>query len=100
MPSFTVEVPHSLGQAAAQARLEGFVDTIVEKYKGQVGQVDGSWQDNILSFSLSTYGIKITGRITVLEEKVVLQGDIPFSAMMFKGKITSGIQDALQKALR
>jgi hypothetical protein len=38
--------------------------------------------------------------MTVEDDRVVFQGDLPFSAMVFKGKISSGIQEALQKALK
>jgi hypothetical protein len=30
---------------------------------------------------------------------VLLRGELPFSAMMFKGKILGGIEEALAKAL-
>ena len=99
MPSFNVEVPHSLGQAAAQERMESFLDSMERKYKDQISDMQGSWSDNILSFSFSTFNIKIDGKMTVEEDKVLFNGELPFAAMMFKGKIASGIQEALEKAL-
>ena len=99
MPSFNVQVPHSLGQDAAKARMESFLETMEKKYKDQISDMDGSWSDNILNFSFSTFGIKIDGKMTVAEDNVQMDGELPFAAMMFKGKIASGIQEALEKAL-
>ena len=60
MPSFNVQVPHSLGQDAAKARMESFLETMEKKYKDQISDMDGSWSDNILNFSfrLSTFQIQ------------------------------------------
>jgi len=99
MPSFSIEVPHNLGQQAAKERLEGFLKQIEEKYKGQIGEVDGGWDGYTLNYAFSTFGIAIKGKLTIEEDKVVLDGEIPLSAMMFKGKITGGVKEALEKAL-
>jgi len=99
MPSFSTEVPHSLGQDAAKEKLSTFLDRIHEKYKDQVSDLQGEWNDNILAYSFSTFGIRISGELTVLDDKVLVKGEIPFSAMMFKGKISSGVQEAIEKTL-
>ena len=99
MPGFSVVVPHALGQDAAKVRLESFLDAVTEKYKDQISEIDGSWNENVLSFAFTTFGIKINGQITVEEDKVTVDGELPFAAMMFKGKISSGIQEALEKTL-
>jgi hypothetical protein len=99
MPAFTAEVPHSLGQEAARQRLEKFLDRIAAKYQGQISELHGAWEDHVLDFVFSTYGIKVTGKMTVEDDRVLLRGELPFSAMIFKGKIVGGIQDALAKAL-
>ncbi len=99
MPSFSTEVPHSLGQQAAREKLESFLDTLREKYKDQVSGLEGEWQDDVLTYKLTTFGITIKGRISVESDKVRVDGDIPFAALMFKGKIVDGIKDALTQAL-
>ena len=99
MPSFNTEVAHSLGQATARARLDSFLQKVSEKYPGQIGDMNNAWEGNTLKFSFATFGIKISGQMEVFDDKVALQGDIPFSAMMFKGKISSGIKEGLERAL-
>lgn len=99
MPGFSTEVSHSLGQEVAQQRLESFLQKIIERYKDQVSDISGEWVGNVLDFSMTTYGINIKGKVIVEEDKVRMDGELPFAAMMFKGKITNEIQEALQKAL-
>lgn len=99
MPAFKVEVPHTLGQTAAKEKLETFLDAIREKYKDQISDLEGKWTDHSLDFAFTTFGIKVKGEIAALEDRVALNGELPMAAMIFKGKIISGIQEALQKAL-
>ena len=99
MPAFQTEVPHTLGQEQATARLKQFVDTIREHYKDQISQIDGAWQENKLNFSLTTFGFAISGDLTVEEEKALLEGQLPFAAVAFKGKIVEGFRSELEKAL-
>ena len=99
MPSFSTEVPHSLGQEQAKEKLDNLIEKIGEKYKGQIGEMDGGWEGNVLTYSFSTFGIKISGSMAVAEDKVELNGDLPISAMMFKGKIAGQMKEAVEKAL-
>ena len=99
MPSISFEIPHSLGRAGARTRLDRFLDVINEKYQGQISDLNSSWTDDTLSYSFTTYGIKVKGTIGVSDDRVLFHGELPFSAMIFKNKITSGIQAALEKTL-
>jgi len=99
MPAFHTEVPHSLGKQEATERLKKFIDLVREHYKNQVSQIDGAWNENELNFSLTTFGFKITGDLTVEEERAVLDGQLPFAAVAFRGKIEQGIKAELEKAL-
>ena len=100
MPQFVTEVPHQLGQAEAVEKLKGFLDQVKERYAKQISEIEGSWSDNVLSYALTTFGIKVDGTLTVEEESVRMEGNLPFAAMMFKGKIESGIRDALTRVLK
>ena len=99
MPSFQVEVPHQLGQQPAIDRLKTFVEKVQERYKDQVSKVDGQWVANALNFALTTYGFNISGSLTVEDNSVLLQGQLPFAALPFRGKIEQTIAGELQKQL-
>ena len=99
MPSFSTEVPHSLGQSAAQNKLAQFLEEMIERYKDHISHADGTWEGNILKYTLTTFGMKIDGRLTVTEDKVTADGNLPFAALILRGKIVDGVRDALESAL-
>jgi len=99
MPKMSVTVPHSLGLEQAVEKLKGFVPKIKEKYQGQVSNLEENWADNTLNFGFTTFGFPIKGAIAVEPSEVKLDGDLPFAAMMFKGKIEQEFKDALARLL-
>ncbi len=99
MPSFKSEVPHTLGKEQAVERLRSFLDGVAEKYKDQVSKLDGEWSDNVLDFALTTFGFSITGKLTVEENVARLEGQLPFAAVAFRGKIEQGITSELEREL-
>jgi hypothetical protein len=99
MPSLKLEFPHNLGQEVAVDRLKTLLSKVKNKYQDQVSDLQESWADNTLTFGFSTYGFKIGGNVVVEPNQVKLDGQIPFAAMMFKGKIESALRDQLAKEL-
>ncbi len=99
MPGFRTEVPHPLSKDDATEKLKVFLDQVRERYKDQVSAIEGDWADNKLDFSLTTFGFTIKGLLTVEDKNAVLEGQLPFAALAFKGKIEQGIKSELEKAL-
>jgi len=100
VPKINFEVPHSLTADDAKEKLQKFIEAIQAKFKDQVSDLDQSWEGNNLVFSFKTFGFKIAGKITVHDDKLSLDGDLPFSAMMFKGKIESEMRGQLERLVR
>ena len=99
MPGFKIDVPHQLGQDEATARLKGFFEKVRQKYQSQVTDLEEIWSDNTLEYSFKTYGFAIKGTGTVEPEAVSFQGDLPFAAVAFRGKIEQSIREELIKEL-
>jgi hypothetical protein len=99
MPSLKLTFPHQLGQPEAVARLKNLLTRVKEKYQEQVSDLQEAWNGNMLNFSFSTYGFKVSGDVIVQPTEVQLDGQIPVAAMMFKGKIENAIRDQLAKEL-
>jgi putative polyhydroxyalkanoate system protein len=95
VPKFTLDVPHSLGAGEAKSRLERFVEVMQAKFQDKVSDLSQTWAGNTLNFTFKSFGIKIGGAIDVRDDKLDVTGDIPFAAMMFKGKIESEIRQQL-----
>ena len=99
MPGFSTEVPHNLGREGAMEKLKPFAEKVRERYKDQVSSMTGEWQDNVLKFSLTTYGFTINGVLTVEETLVRLECSLPFAAIAFRGKIEQSFAAEIKKAL-
>lgn len=100
MPGFKVEVPHSLGQEEAANRVKGLLDHLRGRFDGQVKDMEQTWtDDDVMTFSFKTAGLVIKGTMDIQPESVIVKGDLPFAAMLFKGRIESSIREELQKCL-
>jgi hypothetical protein len=99
MPKLHITIPHPLSQQDATTKLNSFIDLLRSKYKDQLSGLEESWDANVLSFGFKTYGIGVTGKITVNDHSLDVDGDLPFSAIMFKGKIESTFRDELTKLM-
>jgi putative polyhydroxyalkanoate system protein len=97
MPKFGVRVPHQLTHEEARSRLERFAESLQQKFEGQVGDLQQTWEGDTLRFQFKTYGIPLKGGITVAEDALNLDGELPFSAMMFRGKIETAIREQLER---
>jgi putative polyhydroxyalkanoate system protein len=99
VPKFQLDVPHQLGAAAAKAKLERFIEMIQGQFQEKVSDLSQGWVGNTLNFGFKTYGIKISGAIDVRDDSLHVAGDLPFTAMMFKGKIESEIRQQLGRLM-
>jgi hypothetical protein len=99
MPGLSIIVPHTLGQPAALARLQGVISQLKEKYQGQVEQVRENWSGEQLDFGFSVYGMGVEGRLSVAADQVRVDSKLPLAAMVFRGKIEQAIRDQLTSLL-
>jgi hypothetical protein len=98
MPSFSMEVPHTLGTAAAVERLQQFIDKV--RSRSDVSDLTESWTGNVLNFSFRTFGLTVEGSTTVEDDRVRMEGKLPLAATPFRGRIEGSIHDELEKILR
>ena len=97
MPKINFDVPHSMTADEAKEKLQHFAEMLQSKFQDQVSDFEQSWDANDLSFGFKTFGFKIDGQIGAQAEKLAVEVELPFAAMMFKGKIESGIKKQLER---
>lgn len=100
MPQFNVSVPHTLSQEEARERLNHFIDILRQKFQDSVNDLGQNWNGDTLNFQFKTFGIPLKGGITVEPSQLSVKGDIPFTAIMFRGKIESTIREQLERLVR
>ncbi len=99
MPSFSTQVPHPLDQQTAVSKLTGLMNAMQAKYKDVASNVQGTWADNVLNFSLKVMGFTIQGKVTVEDKVAHVEGKLPLAAAMFRGRIEESIKTEMEKEL-
>lgn len=99
MPSYEFSVPHSLTREQAVEKLQHFTDRLKEKMGDQVSDLEQTWEGDRTTFGFTTFGFRITGSVDVQDDAVHVEGELPFAAAMFKGKIVSEFKEQLDKVL-
>ncbi len=100
MPSLALSIPNPMGQQAAAEKLKSFLGRLKERHQDKVSNLAETWvDDHHLNFSFTTYGFNISGDLAIDEDAVKMNANLPFAAMMFKGKIEQAIRDELTRLL-
>ena len=99
MPKLNFTIPHGQSQEDARQRLMHFTDGLREKFQDQISDLQESWEGDRLDFGFRTFGIRIQGNITVGQNDLAVLCELPFSAMMFKGKIESEVREQLVRVM-
>ncbi len=89
----TVNVPHKLTRETAKDRIESGFSKVQEQIAGKSVEIQQNWQGDNLLFSAGAMGQKITGKLTVFDDKVLIEVDLPW----ILAKLSGGIQDKLKK---
>jgi hypothetical protein len=100
VPKINFEVAHELTADEAKGRLERKAEMLHSQFGDQVKDMAQSWDGNVLNFGFKTMGMRFDGTLGVEDKQVVVNGDLPFAAMMFKGKIESEVRQRLEQILR
>lgn len=99
MPSINMSIPHKLTQEEAKRRIQELLPKMKADYADQIKDLHEEWNGNTGIFSFAIMGFSVSGSLTVSESSVDLDGDLPFAATFFKGKIKSVIQEKAQEIL-
>lgn len=99
MPKLTLAVSHQLGRDESVRRLKERFSQIKQEYAGRFSDLVEEWDGDNLSFSLSTYGMKLRGRVRPDAAEVKVDVELPLAAMMFKGAIERQMRDEMTRIL-
>jgi len=103
MPKFNFAVPHTKTRDEAKTALREYLEKSREFYAKQLNDMKEDWSnwdaDHRYNFGFTSFGFTINGAMTVEESQVRVDGDIPFAAMMFKGKIEESFRKMVDRAM-
>ena len=99
MPKMNVSVPHNLSADEAIRRIKNLVGDMKKQFGDRVTDLKEEWSGNNGQFAFKAMGFDVSGTVQVDAGEVRIQGDLPFAASMFKGRIESTIQERARQLL-
>lgn len=100
MSNFQTVVPHQLGKDQARVQLESVLPTLVSGFGDHVTDLRGDWKGDELHYGFTAVGMKIEGRLVVEDAAARVYCQLPFAAMLFRGRLEKEIHTHLGNALR
>ena len=99
MPKIELNIPHSLTKDEALTRIQNFLPELKAEHADRIMDLEESWNGDIGVFSFKISGFKVSGSLEVGESSVVIKGDLPFAALLFKGTIEDTIRTKAMELL-
>jgi hypothetical protein len=99
MPTLTIEYPHSLSAADATARLKALVAAAAQQYQAQLSEFQQDWQGDTLAFTGAALGMKVSGTLESADRLVRLTAELPWAAMIVKGRIQQRVEEEFGRVL-
>lgn len=100
MANFQTQVPHQLGKVQARTQLETVLPELVSGFGDSVSDLQGHWKGDELHYGFTAVGMRIEGRLVVEETAAHVYCQLPFAAMLFRGRLEKEIHTHLGNALR
>ncbi|HZM03750.1 MAG TPA: polyhydroxyalkanoic acid system family protein [Candidatus Saccharimonadales bacterium] len=91
MPKIKLSVPHQLGQDEAKKRISKLIADTREQFGGKVSDVEESWNGHTETFRFRAMGFAVEGELKVQPADVLINVDLPFAALPFKGMVENEI---------
>jgi hypothetical protein len=92
MPEYTTTVAHALGKEQALARLRN-----AAAWARTFAGLQGDWEDDTFDFAVDLQGLRIVGRITVLDDRLIFDGTLPLLALPFRSWIPRMLEKSLEE---
>ena len=96
-----IKYKHNKTKDGAYEAIDGFLGKLEEQYKDKIQNSSRKWNSSkdVMDFSLYARGFKISGKIQLYDNLIVLEGNLPFLAKIYQGKIESMIKKTLKEIL-
>ena len=87
-----IMIPQDLQAEEALTRIIGLMATLHRDQKDTISHVTEKWNGNEGEFSFSAKGFDLSGKIKVEENRISINGQLPFALSFFKSKISQVIK--------
>lgn len=96
-----IEYSYNIEKEKVYNRIDNLLSSLQEKYKEDMSNPQKRWNSNKdkMEFNMLIKGYEISGIITLQDNKVIIEGKLPFIAKMFSGKIENAVKSQLETLL-
>ncbi|MCX6159080.1 MAG: polyhydroxyalkanoic acid system family protein [Ignavibacteriae bacterium] len=99
MPKLEINIPHSLTKDEALTRIKTFLPQLKEQNSDKIKDLEESWNGNTGEFKFKISGFKVSGTLQVGENFVLINGELPFVALLFRSTIEETIRTKAMELL-
>ena len=99
MPSLDLSIPHELSQEEALKRIKRLLTEAKRDHSDKIDRLEEKWEGNKGTFSFSAKGYDVSGDLLVQPNSVEIRSQVPFAISLFKGMITSMINQKAKELL-
>src|SRR5207244_2877738 len=99
MASLEMNIQHRLSQDEALKRIKNLLTETKRDHGDKIANLKEEWKENVGTFSFTAKGFDVSGTLTVNRSNIELKSKIPFAVSLFKGTITSAINEKASELL-
>ena len=92
MPKIKLSIPHTLGKDEARRRINDLIANSRESLATKISDLEQAWNGDAQSFRFRTMGFAVSGSLLVQPAEVLVEVDLPFAALPFKGRLEKEIR--------
>ncbi len=92
-----VSFPHGTTKAKAVEELKTHGAKLMARFGSEVSELQQEWQENKLTFSFKGRGFPISGMLSVGDEQVELEVNLPLLARLMEGQIRDRAVQVMQE---
>jgi hypothetical protein len=82
-----VSFPHGTTKAIALEELKAHSSRLLARFGSEASELQQEWQENKLTFSFKARGFPISGTLSVEDEQIELEVELPLLARLMEGPI-------------
>lgn len=99
MPKFNLKISHHLTEDEALKRIKNLLRDTKIQFADKINNLNEDWEGKKGKFSFSVIGFSVSGILEVDSSKAEISGNLPYAAMLFKGKVETTIRERAEALL-
>jgi len=99
MPKINLSIPHQLSQEEAKSRISRLMAEGRTQASDRISDVVETWTGYVATFSFRVRGFSVAGKLEVQPGQVVVDLNLPWAALPFKGRIEEELRQRARQLL-